>query len=212
MLLAEEPLRVLIWASYPALRAGLAELVRDGGFEVAGELSSVTGVEALDIDADVLVASIDAGTEGEVARLAELLQLPSIFIVAAGELRQVAGRDLDAAHGWISRESSGAELVAAIRAVASGLIVIEPSLAAHLLPGGPQEAGDRVEAGMQLTARELDVLRWLAAGLPNKAIALELGISEHTVKFHVGSVLSKLDARSRTEAVTTAARRGLLAL
>ena len=56
------------------------------------------------------------------------------------------------------------------------------------------------------------IARWLAVGLPNKAIALKLGISEHTVKFHVGSVLAKLDARSRTEAVTTAARAGLLTL
>ena len=63
-----------------------------------------------------------------------------------------------------------------------------------------------------LTDRELGVLRLVAAGLPNKGIALELAISEHTVKFHLASVLSKLDARSRTEAVAIAVRSGLLTL
>ncbi|MGK2965089.1 MAG: response regulator transcription factor, partial [Tepidiformaceae bacterium] len=63
-----------------------------------------------------------------------------------------------------------------------------------------------------LTSRELDVLRQLALGLPNKTIAFNLGISDHTVKFHVSAVLAKLGAASRTEAVMLAARRGLLPL
>lgn len=64
----------------------------------------------------------------------------------------------------------------------------------------------------ELTPREREVLALMAAGLPNKTIALRLGISEHTAKFHVGTVLAKLGAASRTEAVMTAARRGLLPL
>ena len=68
------------------------------------------------------------------------------------------------------------------------------------------------EIDMELTARELEVLALLAEGIPNKAIARRLGISDHTVKFHVGSVLAKLDAASRTEAVRIGARRGLIAL
>ncbi|MBC8445035.1 MAG: response regulator transcription factor [Rhodospirillaceae bacterium] len=63
-----------------------------------------------------------------------------------------------------------------------------------------------------ITDREREVPALLATGLPNKAIARRLDISEHTVKFHVGSLLSKLDAQSRTEAVTIAARQGLLTL
>jgi DNA-binding CsgD family transcriptional regulator len=64
----------------------------------------------------------------------------------------------------------------------------------------------------QLTPREIEVLGMLAEGLGNKTIARRLGISEHTVKFHVGSILAKLDASSRTEAVTLGARRGLIML
>jgi DNA-binding CsgD family transcriptional regulator len=63
-----------------------------------------------------------------------------------------------------------------------------------------------------LTPREIEVLGMLAEGLGNKTIARRLGISEHTVKFHVGSILAKLDASSRTEAVTLGARRGLIML
>jgi DNA-binding NarL/FixJ family response regulator len=63
-----------------------------------------------------------------------------------------------------------------------------------------------------LTPRELEVLGLLAEGLPNKAIGLRLGISEHTVKFHVNAVLGKLGAQSRTEAVVRATRLGLILL
>ena len=68
------------------------------------------------------------------------------------------------------------------------------------------------EAGVQLTARELEVLRLMADGLGNKGIATALGISSHTAKYHVASVLAKLDAQSRTEAVTRGLREGLLPL
>ncbi|MCC6386326.1 MAG: response regulator transcription factor [Dehalococcoidia bacterium] len=77
------------------------------------------------------------------------------------------------------------------------------------MPGTPAGTSD---TGADLTAREREVLTLMAAGLPNKTIALRLGISEHTAKFHVGTVLAKLGAASRTEAVMTAARRGLLPL
>jgi DNA-binding NarL/FixJ family response regulator len=208
-----DTVRVLVWASYPALRAGLSVLFRDEVFSVAGELGTVTGLETTDVAADVLVADVDADSEREVARLASLLSLPAVFILASGDPRRVVARDLDTAHGWISRETTGPELATAIRAVAAGLLVIDPAFASDLFEETRASTGtEDALPDTQLTTRELDVLRWLAAGLPNKAIALELGISEHTVKFHVGSVLSKLDARSRTEAVTTAARRGLLAL
>ena len=98
-------------------------------------------------------------------------------------------------------------LVSAVRAAAAGLIVLDPDMVgatgihAHSRADGEGEA---------LTTRESQVLQLVAEGLPNKAIARELGISEHTVKFHVGSLLGKLGAASRTEAVTLATRRGIL--
>ena len=97
-----------------------------------------------------------------------------------------------------------------MRAVAAGMLVVDPQLAAAALPLGLPTTARATTA--PLTEREQEVLSLVAVGLPNKGIALELGISEHTVKFHVGSILGKLDAASRTEAVMAAARRGLLTL
>ena len=86
-------------------------------------------------------------------------------------------------------------------------VVIEDAAALRQLGGAAVS-----EAGAQLTARELEVLRLMADGLGNKGIATALGISSHTAKYHVASVLAKLDAHSRTEAVTKGLREGLLPL
>ena len=77
---------------------------------------------------------------------------------------------------------------------------------------GPVAAALDAEEGAALTARERDVLRLMAQGLANRRIAVELGISSHTAKYHVASVLAKLGAHTRTEAVTRGLRQGLLPL
>lgn len=114
--------------------------------------------------------------------------------------------------GFLLADAGTQEAFAALRAAAHGLLVVDPLLA-RAVPGlsGP-EVFDDASIDSTLTEREAEVLQLLALGLPNKAIARRLGVSEHTVKFHVGSILAKLDAGSRTEAVTRAARRGLLVL
>lgn len=106
--------------------------------------------------------------------------------------------------GVLPRDVAPAELIAATHAVAAGLVVLHP--AALAMP-----ASDFVDTG-PLTSREMEILGMLAEGLPNKTIAWKLDISEHTVKFHVASILSKLGVSSRTEAVTVGLRRGLIFL
>ncbi|HET8547814.1 MAG TPA: response regulator transcription factor [Bryobacteraceae bacterium] len=103
------------------------------------------------------------------------------------------------ARGAIPRRVDGPQLAAAVRAVHHGWLVNPPEPAA-------------VAAVEPLTARELEVLSMLADGLSNKEIASKLGISDHTVKFHVNSILGKLGAGSRTEAVTIGLRSGLILL
>jgi DNA-binding NarL/FixJ family response regulator len=181
-----EPVRVLAYARYPTVLLGLCELLRTAGFQPSGWRESAEH-DALE-DVDVLVADL-SGADGEIPE--ELPDTP--------------------ARGWLLRDARVGEIAAAVRAVAAGVVALAPSLASDLsAPSLATEGGEA--AGVRLTEREGEVLRQMATGLPNKAIARELGISEHTVKFHVGAVLSKLDAQSRTEAVTLAARRGLLAL
>ncbi len=111
--------------------------------------------------------------------------------------------------GLLSRDSDASNLKAALIAVAQGLVAIDAELGAVLLPSG--DAPPTISLG-ELTPREREVLQLLAEGLPNKVLAARLNISEHTIKFHVNSIMGKLGAQSRTEAVTRATRAGLIFL
>jgi DNA-binding NarL/FixJ family response regulator len=97
---------------------------------------------------------------------------------------------------------------AALHAVAEAEIVIDDAFADHLLRHPRAE----VEMIEPLTTREREVLRLLASGLTNKEIAQRLGVTDHTIKFHVNGILGKLGAATRTEAVVEAARRGIIAV
>ncbi|MDQ6704902.1 MAG: response regulator transcription factor, partial [Acidobacteriota bacterium] len=114
----------------------------------------------------------------------------------------------DGARAVLPHGASAREILAAIEAVAAGLVVGYPDVLEGLSPGPALSA---TSDGL-LTTREIEVLRMLSEGLPNKEIAWRLGISEHTVKFHVGSLFAKLNASSRTEAVTLGVRQGLILL
>lgn len=200
------PIRVAVSSRSPAIRAGLRELLASSGFEVA---DSVGPDELLDDqidDVDVLV--IDLGDERDLLQAlgADLGEVPAVVLTdrAGTSDPELAPR------AWLAPDASEDALAAAVTAVATGLSVYGPGLAPVL--GEALALGGDLREVTSITDREHDVLTLLAAGLPNKAIARQLGISEHTVKFHVGSLLSKLEAQSRTEAVTIAARQGLLTL
>ena len=116
-------------------------------------------------------------------------------------------------HAALPRDATAAEIIAAIQAVALGLVVLPTQTITMFLAAQPTPArAAATMTGLTLTAREIEVLGMLAEGLGNKMIARQLGISDHTVKFHVGSILTKLNAASRTEAVTIGARQGLIML
>ncbi len=112
----------------------------------------------------------------------------------------------------LPRDVSPAEILAAVEAAASGLAVIHPQDLDAMLSSTAVAPAQAVAESTTLTARELEVLRMMAEGAANKIIAWKLGISEHTVKFHVASILARLGASSRTEAVTSAIRKGLVLL
>lgn len=113
----------------------------------------------------------------------------------------------------LPRNASSDEIIAAVLAAATGLVVLHPDVVEDLLPRNELSVPALPTSPIQaLTPREIEVLGMLARGLGNKTIAKQLGISEHTVKFHVSSIFSKLNASSRTEAVTLGARLGLIML
>lgn len=198
-----EGLSIVVIAAYPAARAGLRSLVEQSGIgravlEVApaalDSLEAPPEVVLADIEDPALVMAIE--TTFAAVPVVYLLQEPGRAAGSGGVPR-----------GFLPRDAEVAEIVAALRAVAAGLTVFEPGFVA--LPLRPREASEHAET---LTPREHEVLRLLATGIPNKLIARQLGISQHTAKYHVGEILGKLGAASRTEAVTIGVQRGLLPL
>lgn len=211
-----DAIRVGITAVYPAVRAGLrAMLAAEERIEVVAEATDPRDLSA-EIDHGLEVVLIDLDREGGWEGLESLLAPAAISVVLLGP----AGADAhlpellrDRPWAYLLREAGGEELARAIEAVAQGLVVLQPPLARRLLaPPHPGALDEELAGHEALTPRELDVLRLVAEGLPNKTIATRLRISEHTVKFHITAILAKLGAASRTEAVRLGARRGLIAL
>jgi DNA-binding NarL/FixJ family response regulator len=206
-----DDLRILVAGADPLARAGLhALLAAEPGCEVVGEVDAARPDTAVPISGAPDVMIYDGGRDAgalasELAGL-ESFDVPVVVVLPDSGLGQAA---LTAgARGYVSRNAGGERLAAALRAVAAGLQVSEPSDRAHDEPL-EREPDEAVE---ELTPRELEVLQLLAEGLPNKGIARRLRISEHTVKFHVTAIMSKLNTHSRTETATRAARAGLILL
>jgi DNA-binding NarL/FixJ family response regulator len=133
---------------------------------------------------------------------------PPAIVVLGDDMPGVldAGWLRDGGRAVLPRHASTQEIVAAIEAVAAGLIVVHPNAG----PLGGSSGRRAIAASQPLTPREIEVLGMMAEGLGNKVIAARLGISLHTVKFHIASIFSKLNVESRTEAVTVGVRRGLV--
>lgn len=205
-------IQVLVVSPLPTVRAGLrALLAEDPEIAILGEAAGAAELEGAARRPHV--ALVD-GSAGPAVLEALETAAPETGIVLLGvEPPRNRAAWGPAARGYLGRDANADEITAAVRAVASGLAVIEPARMRELVGGQAAAITGASTAGEEpLTPRELEVLQLVAAGLPNKTIALRLNISEHTAKFHVSSVLSKLGAASRTEAVTTAARQGLLLL
>jgi DNA-binding NarL/FixJ family response regulator len=216
----EATLRILIVADDALARAGLAAvLMNQAGCIVAGQVGADADLAAHVAVYDPDVILWDLGWDP--TRMAPGSQRPMLERLAeqTGEDIPIVALVPDAgfaAAAWaagaralLPREAASSTMAAAIDAAAHGLVTLDASLVPALLTPATQASSTLLEA---LTPREQQVLHLLAQGLPNKAIARQLTISEHTVKFHVNAILGKLGAQSRTEAVVLATRLGLLSL
>ena len=196
-------LRIAVVAAAPALRAGLSALLAaDPGLQPVA-LDDLTLAGDLP---DAMVIDYSLGEPDAAPGFTEALPTTPLILIGADPVTDGPGL-ADTPVAYLPTDIEAAPLAAAVRAVVAGLIVLDPVIAgaARAEPDAPASADSDL-----LTARELEVLHLVAEGYPNKSIAHELGISEHTAKFHVGSLLGKLGAASRTEAVTIATRRGIL--
>jgi two-component system, NarL family, response regulator YdfI len=220
--------RVLVIAESPMERAGLESLVaREPTLTVVGHAGRGDGdvhmlsqqVEAL--DPDVVVVALpereDDPLDATLETLTRSLAESRVAIVLLSDARDAADALRFGVRALLPRGASASMLGAAVSAAAAGLVVLHADVAASLTheeaaPLRASPATERSGEALDLTGRETEVLRMLAEGLGNKQIAARLGISEHTVKFHVASIFSKLHASTRTEAVMLGARRGLVVI
>jgi len=213
-------LRLLVVASDPLARAGIAALLADRlGFQIIGQIEGGDSLQdEIDIyQPDLIVWDLGWDPQESLAWLEDLEPTMTSHL-PAGEIGIVTlvGDDETAASAWsagarglLFRNTTGDRLLAAISSVAVGLATIEPELINSMMPVGTLDEPILLE---DLTPRELEVLQLLAEGLANRAIAQQLGISEHTVKFHVTAIMKKTGAQSRTAAVMRATRLGLVVL
>jgi two-component system, NarL family, response regulator YdfI len=191
-------IRLIIVARSPVVRAGLESLSGSHPeFRLAGSFPDFASVE--DVPADVLLAACSIA---EIPLLERAL--PVVVLTPDERPAWTAEAVKLGARALLPQEASQEQILAAVLAAASGLAAIDPEDLDALAGASVQPVSGDVE----LTPRELEVLRMLAEGAANKAIAWKLGISEHTVKFHVASILARLGAGTRTEAVTMGIRRG----
>jgi NarL family two-component system response regulator YdfI len=211
-------IRVFIVAASPLARAGLENLLAARNVEVVGSNATIETLADTLADSAPDVVLIDSSGEPFEPVMGSILETgltADISVVVLGD-GMTPGASADALRAGIRAALPGDispdQLVAALQAAASGLYVLHPSHAPEGLPAGSGPTRALDELAESLTRRELEVLQMLAAGLSNKEIAARLGISEHTVKFHVASILGKLGAASRTEAVSLGIRRGLVLL
>ncbi len=209
-------IRLLVASASPVVRAGLrALLAGEAGVEVVAEVRpDELLAQAAAQSPDVALLDLPAGDPDALDVLWQLTaEVPRLGVVvlsadpAEGRAREALSAG---ARGYLLRDASAEEILAALEAVRLGLTVLYPSTTRSLLVGAGSRA--QPELAEPLSPRELEVLHLLAQGLPSKTIAQRLRISEHTVKFHVGQILGKLGAASRTEAVALALRRGLIAV
>lgn len=205
---------LLIASPSPLARAGLRMLVQDAtDWYLLGDAATSDDLLARlrDLQVDALLLDLDLAEDGAGELVARLRAVsPQTKIVALAEAwndARIVPALSAGAHAFIVRRSPAGEIADALRSARAGSLVLNPATAEllkqQLQPREPVEA---------LSARELEVLRALARGLPNKLIAQELIISEHTVKFHIRSILDKLDASNRTDAVRIGIERGLVAV
>lgn len=209
-------IRVLVWAKSAITRAGLEAIVRaDPRFEIAenaGRTADLLSAMRDSAPDAVLLDTSDTSIARALPGVSALSAAPVLVALVESIRRTDVLRALQSgARAVLWRESHPREITAALQGAHDGLIVFSPEILEMLLPAPAELAGpDDLPPGEPLTAREIDVLSLLAEGAGNKEIAARLHISEHTVKFHVSSILGKLGAATRTEAVTRGYKEGLI--
>lgn len=208
-----ERLTMCVVAASPALQVGLHNiLIEIEAVEAVYDLNSLDEIDPLITSIDILILAPGFGSVAELREILDYSPGMGVLILVADDLEQSRIYSVISDHTWgfLPLEASREQIEAAIHAIAAGLTVGMPRL--FNLPLADTQVGLEEQLIDPLTDREIEVLQLLAQGMANKQIAVKLSISEHTVKFHVSSIYTKLGAANRTEAVRLGVRRGLILL
>jgi two-component system, NarL family, response regulator LiaR len=212
-----DSIRVLLVDDHAVVREGLRNfLALQDGLEIVGEAGD--GNEAIEqaqrLEPDVILMDlVMPGLDGIGAMRQLRVRSPAsrvIVLTSFLEDERVLPAIQAGAAGYLLKNVAPADLARAIRAAHAGEAIIDPTAAARLVHAIADDARPRIEQPERLTRREHDVLELIARGQSNKRIALELGISEKTVKTHVGHLLAKLGVTDRTQAALMAIEEGLV--
>jgi len=206
--------RVLIGANSKNVRLDLASLLAaESRFKIVGKLSIESALDQLEnLDPDVVILHLESSADE--SRLFGLdpaeIPLRPAFVILTDNAENFPLDALRSADAVLPLGAKAEEIIATIDASSAGLVVFHRDVFNSLLlplvgSEQPLDSSDRI-----LTPRETEVLRMIADGRGNKEIASKLGISDHTVKFHISAILAKLGASNRAEAVTLGIREGLI--
>src|SRR5580700_8436739 len=213
-----DAITILVVDDHAVVREGLRTFLGlQDGFEIVGEAAD--GEEAVEqaeqLDPDVILMDLVMPNRDGVSAMQVLKERASrsrvIVLTSFLEDDRLLPALEAGAAGYLLKNSQPAELARAVRAAHAGEAIIDPTVAARLVRALSERPAAAAGALEGLTRRERDVLNLIAHGRSNKRIALELGISEKTVKTHVGHVLGKLGVTDRTQAAVLAVQAGLVA-
>jgi DNA-binding NarL/FixJ family response regulator len=204
-------IRIAVAAISAVRRARLESIIRSHlEFQLTGSFGAVASLVSFAGGAELDVIVIDSDS------IRDLLLEPTsdvaiVLLTEISDARSISRLLRNGVRAILPRESDPDDILSAIYAACDGLVLLSTPIAETLAAIYGDQSGEvEAELSEEITCRETDVLKMLAEGLVNKDIAARLGISEHTVKFHISAILDKLGASTRTEAVTLGIRRGLI--
>lgn len=216
--MTDEPIRVVLIDDHDLLRRGIKTMLEsEGDIEVVGEGSDGAGAAKLveEASADVVLVDVIMPHKDGIEATREIKDAhPNVAVVVLSghdEQRFVFDAVKAGASGYLLKTAELDEVVSTVRAVARGEMQLDPELATQVLTEFEgYRTQDVAEAFQPLTPREQEILKLMSEGLPNKAIASRLSISERTVTTHVANIYSKLHVNNRVSAIQEAMRRRIL--
>jgi DNA-binding NarL/FixJ family response regulator len=213
-----EAIKILIVDDHPVVREGIGSMLkREPDFKIVGE--AINGLEAIErvreLSPDVVLMDLRMpemdGVEAITKIKEEKPEVKFIILTTYSDDEYIFKGIAAGARAYLLKDAPREELFKAIRAVSRGESLIQPVVASRLLDR-LAELSKKTPSAEMLSERELEVLRLMASGVSNKDIAEQLSITQSTVKTHITSIFQKLNVTTRTEAVTTALRKGMIQL